>query len=90
MYQVPVVSVSRKESTDAQATSASNAVRMVSNPCTLASLRLIATSDLHASLMPYDYCANRPNSSLGLGAISQQIADARGEVQNCLLFDNGD
>lgn len=56
----------------------------------LASLRLIATSDLHASLMPYDYCANRPNSTMGLGAISQQIAEARGEAQNCLLFDNGD
>lgn len=56
----------------------------------LASLRLIATSDLHASLMPYDYCANRPNLNLGLGAVSQQIAEARGEAQNCLLFDNGD
>lgn len=56
----------------------------------MAELRLIATSDLHASLMPYDYCANRPNSNLGLGAISQQIAEARGEARNCLLFDNGD
>lgn len=56
----------------------------------LASLRLIATSDLHASLMPYDYHANRPNATLGLGAVSQQIAEARGEVQNALLFDNGD
>lgn len=56
----------------------------------MASLRVIATSDLHASLMPYDYCANRPNSNLGLGAVSQQIAEARGEAQNCLLFDNGD
>ena len=56
----------------------------------LASLRLIATSDLHASLMPYDYCANRPDANLGLGAISQQIAEARGEARNCLLFDNGD
>lgn len=56
----------------------------------LAALRLIATSDLHASLMPYDYCANRPNLNLGLGAVSQQIAEARGEAQNCLLFDNGD
>ncbi|MFN4203089.1 MAG: bifunctional 2',3'-cyclic-nucleotide 2'-phosphodiesterase/3'-nucleotidase [Tabrizicola sp.] len=56
----------------------------------LAHLRLIATSDLHASLMPYDYRANRPNARLGLGAVSQKIAEARGEVQNSLLFDNGD
>ncbi|MFM7443505.1 MAG: metallophosphoesterase, partial [Tabrizicola sp.] len=55
-----------------------------------ASLRLIATSDLHASLMPYDYCANRPNVSMGLGAVSRQIAEARGEAPNNLLFDNGD
>lgn len=40
--------------------------------------------------MPYDYCANRPNSTMGLGAVSQQIAEARGEAQNSLLFDNGD
>lgn len=40
--------------------------------------------------MPYDYHANRPNATLGLGAVSQQIAEARGEVQNALLFDNGD
>ncbi|HLQ20580.1 MAG TPA: metallophosphoesterase, partial [Tabrizicola sp.] len=40
--------------------------------------------------MPYDYCANRPDANLGLGAIAQQIAEARGEARNCLLFDNGD
>lgn len=56
----------------------------------VAKLRLIATSDLHASVMPYDYCANRPNANIGLGGIAQQIAEARGEARNCLLFDNGD
>lgn len=40
--------------------------------------------------MPYDYCANRPDANLGLGGIAQQIAEARGEARNCLLFDNGD
>jgi 2',3'-cyclic-nucleotide 2'-phosphodiesterase/3'-nucleotidase len=40
--------------------------------------------------MPYDYCANRPNVSMGLGAVSRQIAEARGEAPNSLLFDNGD
>jgi 2',3'-cyclic-nucleotide 2'-phosphodiesterase / 3'-nucleotidase len=93
MYQVPIGSVTQSlalEDTADQAPAASD-VRHA-NTCRLAtaSLRIIATSDLHASLMPYDYCANRPNSSLGLGAISQQIAEARGEVRNCLLFDNGD
>lgn len=94
MYRVPVVSVAKsltqKESADEATVPGVEAAHLGSAHRTLASLRLIATSDLHASLMPYDYCANRPNSNLGLGAISQQIANARGEVRNCLLFDNGD
>jgi 2',3'-cyclic-nucleotide 2'-phosphodiesterase / 3'-nucleotidase len=53
-------------------------------------LRLIATSDLHACLLPYDYCANRPVSGRSLSDISRQIAQARAEVPNSLLFDNGD
>ncbi len=54
------------------------------------SLRLIATSDLHASLLPYDYCANRPVNGRSLCDIARQIAHARAEVPNSLLFDNGD
>ncbi len=53
-------------------------------------LRLIATSDLHACLMPYDYCANRAIAGQGLGQIARQIAAARAEVPNSLLLDNGD
>ncbi len=53
-------------------------------------LRLIATSDLHACLMPYDYCSNRPAPERGLGEVSRQIALARAEAPNSLLFDNGD
>jgi 2',3'-cyclic-nucleotide 2'-phosphodiesterase/3'-nucleotidase len=53
-------------------------------------LRLIATSDLHACLLPYDYCANRPVAGRSLSDISRQIAVAREEAANSLLFDNGD
>jgi 2',3'-cyclic-nucleotide 2'-phosphodiesterase/3'-nucleotidase len=53
-------------------------------------LRLIATSDLHASLLPYDYSANRVVRGRGLSEISRQIATERAEAANCLLFDNGD
>jgi 2',3'-cyclic-nucleotide 2'-phosphodiesterase/3'-nucleotidase len=56
----------------------------------LLKLRLIATSDLHACLLPYDYCANRPVAGRSLSDISRQIAMARAEVPNNLLFDNGD
>jgi 2',3'-cyclic-nucleotide 2'-phosphodiesterase/3'-nucleotidase len=54
------------------------------------SLRLIATSDLHACILPYDYCTNRPVAGRSLSDISRQIAIARAEVPNSLLFDNGD
>jgi 2',3'-cyclic-nucleotide 2'-phosphodiesterase/3'-nucleotidase len=53
-------------------------------------LRLIATTDLHASLLPYDYHTNRPVAGRSLCTISSQIAKARSEVTNSLLFDNGD
>jgi 2',3'-cyclic-nucleotide 2'-phosphodiesterase / 3'-nucleotidase len=53
-------------------------------------LRLIATTDLHASLLPYDYHANRPVEGRSLCNIARQISDARSEVSNSLLFDNGD
>ena len=56
----------------------------------LVDLRLIATSDLHASLLPYDYCANRAVSGRSLSEISRQIATARAQTANSLLFDNGD
>lgn len=94
MFHVPVVSVVTPPSPAAPEGDFPAPSPQMSHPAPLrrplASLRLIATSDLHASLMPYDYCANRPNTNLGLGAVSQQIAEARGEARNCLLFDNGD
>lgn len=94
MYHVPGVSGAKSLKLQASETEAASPQTDATLPSLarrpLAKLRLIATSDLHASLMPYDYCANRPNANLGLGAISQQIAEARGEARNCLLFDNGD
>lgn len=53
-------------------------------------LRLIATSDLHACLLPYDYCTNRPAVGRGIAEVSRQIGQARAEASNSLLVDNGD
>lgn len=53
-------------------------------------LRLIETTDLHLHLMPYDYYSDRPASGLGLVEASVMIEQARREVSNTLLFDNGD
>jgi 2',3'-cyclic-nucleotide 2'-phosphodiesterase/3'-nucleotidase len=53
-------------------------------------LRLICTSDLHVHVRPYDYFRDVPDETLGLAALAPLIEDARAEVANALLFDNGD
>ena len=53
-------------------------------------LRLLATTDLHAEMMPYDYNADRPQPARGLACTATLIAEARAEAANVLLFDNGD
>jgi len=53
-------------------------------------IRLIATSDLHAAVLPYNYWTSRTLPGSGLSEIARQIEVARAEVQNSLLFDNGD
>lgn len=53
-------------------------------------LRLIATTDLHAHIYPYDYFADRPLDTAGLARAATLIAMARAEVANTLVLDNGD
>ncbi len=53
-------------------------------------LRILATSDLHAHILPYDYAADRPLPNAGLARTASLISAARAEVPNCLLVDNGD
>lgn len=55
-----------------------------------ARLRLLGTSDVHVHLMDYDYYADRPDPDCGLALAGTLIAQARAEVPDCLLFDNGD
>ncbi len=52
--------------------------------------RFLATSDLHAHLMAWDYYADRPSDTVGLARVAALIAQARTEVADCLYFDNGD
>lgn len=52
-------------------------------------LRLLATCDLHAHLMPWDYVTDEP-ASLGLAQLAPLIRTLRDEVRNCILLDNGD
>ncbi|WP_281968514.1 bifunctional 2',3'-cyclic-nucleotide 2'-phosphodiesterase/3'-nucleotidase [Roseovarius nanhaiticus] len=57
---------------------------------TTAQLRLLGTTDLHAHVMAYDYYADQGGQPYGLVRIATAIRAARSEVQNTLLFDNGD
>lgn len=54
-------------------------------------LRLLATSDTHAAILPYDYAADSPASGFGLACLASLVDTARaGAPGACLLVDNGD
>ncbi|MCG6111618.1 MAG: bifunctional 2',3'-cyclic-nucleotide 2'-phosphodiesterase/3'-nucleotidase [Paracoccus sp.] len=53
-------------------------------------LRILATSDMHMHLLPYDYLADRPSDRIGLARTASLIQARRAEVRACLLLDNGD
>ncbi|NEY89886.1 bifunctional 2',3'-cyclic-nucleotide 2'-phosphodiesterase/3'-nucleotidase [Tabrizicola oligotrophica] len=53
-------------------------------------MRLLATSDLHAHILPWDDLADRPAPDRGLAQVASLIAQARAEVPGSLLLDNGD
>lgn len=53
-------------------------------------LRLLATSDLHMFVADYDYYRDREDDTVGLARTARLIDEARAEVANCLLLDNGD
>ncbi|WP_299505290.1 metallophosphoesterase, partial [Cypionkella sp.] len=53
-------------------------------------LRILATSDLHANLLAWDYHSNKPCHQRGLARVATLIHTARRERPQNLLFDNGD
>lgn len=53
-------------------------------------LTILATSDLHAAMLAYDYFADRPGRRGSLARLATMIAAARKEAGACLLLDNGD
>ncbi len=53
-------------------------------------LRLLETTDVHSNILPFDYFSNQSDQSFGLARTATLIRQARLEVENCLLFDNGD
>ena len=53
-------------------------------------LRILATSDLHANILAWDYHADKACPSRGLARTATLIGTARDQVANSMLFDNGD
>ena len=53
-------------------------------------LRLMETTDLHMYLLPFDYYRDAEIDDVGLARTATLIREARAEVENSLLFDNGD
>jgi len=53
-------------------------------------LRVLETTDLHTNMVNYDYFADKPTDEYGFAKTATLIKQAREEVENSLLFDNGD
>ena len=53
-------------------------------------LRLMETTDIHVAIFPYDYYADAPNDTMGLGRTAALIDAIRAEATNSMLIDNGD
>ncbi|MDO5631005.1 MAG: bifunctional 2',3'-cyclic-nucleotide 2'-phosphodiesterase/3'-nucleotidase [Paracoccus sp. (in: a-proteobacteria)] len=54
------------------------------------SLRIMATTDLHMHVLPYNYLSDRPSNQIGLARTASLIALRRREHPNSILLDNGD
>ncbi|MGC4024028.1 MAG: bifunctional 2',3'-cyclic-nucleotide 2'-phosphodiesterase/3'-nucleotidase [Mesorhizobium sp.] len=55
-----------------------------------AHLRIMETTDIHVSVLPYDYYADKPNDTMGLSRTATLIGKVRAEATNSMLVDNGD
>lgn len=53
-------------------------------------LRLMETTDIHVHLLNYDYYRDRQDDTVGLAKVATLLEQARAEVDNAILFDNGD
>lgn len=53
-------------------------------------LRVVETTDIHTNLMDYDYYKDKPTQKIGLARTATLVKEARAEVTNSVLVDNGD
>ena len=68
--------------------------RLRPSDAAVATLRLLATTDLHGQVRAHDYIADSPRPGTGLAGLATLIAQARAEAADegspCVLLDNGD
>lgn len=53
-------------------------------------LRVLETTDIHVHILDYDYFQDQPSVTMGLSRTAALINNARAEVKNSVLVDNGD
>ena len=53
-------------------------------------LRIIGTTDIHSFLTDFDYYKDAPTEKFGFTRVASLIRQARAEVKNSVLVDNGD
>jgi 2',3'-cyclic-nucleotide 2'-phosphodiesterase/3'-nucleotidase len=53
-------------------------------------LRIMETTDIHTSIVNYDYYKDSPTDEYGLVRTATLVKQARAEVKNTMLIDNGD
>lgn len=53
-------------------------------------LSILATTDIHANMMDYDYYSDKETTDFGLARTAQLIKKHREQNPNTLLVDNGD
>ncbi|PVZ89077.1 2',3'-cyclic-nucleotide 2'-phosphodiesterase [Serratia sp. S1B] len=53
-------------------------------------LRVLETTDLHSNMMDFDYYKDKPTDKFGLARTASLIHQARQQVTNSVLVDNGD
>lgn len=53
-------------------------------------LRIMETTDIHTNLLSFDYYKNSSAPKLGLAKTATLVKEARSEVSNSVLVDNGD
>lgn len=61
-----------------------------SESVSLVDLRVLETSDLHTNIMDFNYYSTQEDPTIGLARTASLIHEARKEVPNSVLVDNGD